>query len=236
MPNSLRADDGATAVHPPPVVLDRRQVSLLPLASDPADAPQASDGRSREEVPLLSAVIVTYNVRALLHNCLRTVFASRAPFRFEVCVVDTGNDGSAAMVRQAFPAAIVVEAPENPGFAAANNLGLRRTRGAYCLLLNPDTEVPPDAFAQTVTVLKADPTIGVLGPKLVRADGRLDLACRRSFPTPRNALFHFLRLPKLFPQLPIFGEYNLTFKDPDEAYDIDAVAGAFMLIRRATLE
>jgi len=209
----------------------QRAEQLRPPAAGPVRLkPEAPDG------PALSVVIVTYNVRRLLGNCLRAVFASRAPFDFEVCVVDTGSDGSAAAVRREFPRARVIEAPDNPGFGAANNLGLRQARGRYCLLLNPDTEVGPEALARTVAVLEADPTIGILGPKLVRANGSLDLACRRSFPTPRNALFHFLRLPRLFPGHPAFGEYNLTFRDPDAAYDVDAVTGAFMLLRRQTLE
>ena len=203
--------------------------------SAPAAAP-AILARSTPDGPVLSVVIVTYNVRPLLGNCLRAVLASRTPFDFEVCVVDTGTDGSAGAVRREFPGVQVIEAPDNPGFGAANNLGLRRTRGRYCLLLNPDTEVLPDALAGTVAALEADPTVGILGPKLVRANGSLDLACRRSFPTPRNALYHFLRLPRLFPGHPAFGEYNLTFRDPDVAYDVDAVTGAFMLIRRRTLQ
>lgn len=186
--------------------------------------------------PVLSVVIVTHNVRRLLRDCLESVFTSRTPWPFEVFVVDSGNDGSAAMVRAAFPAAQVIEAPENPGYAAANNLALRRARGEYCLLLNPDTVVPPDAFALTVAAMASDPAIGILGPKLTRANGALDLACRRSFPTPRNAAFHFLRLPKLFPNHPALGEYNLTYRDPDQEYDVDSVVGAFMLIRRHVLE
>jgi len=196
-----------------------------------AEAPAGAGG-----APLLSVVVVTYNVGALLERCLRSVYASEAPFAFEVCVVDTGTDGSGAMVRRRFPEAAVIEAPRNPGFAAASNLGLRRARGRFCLLLNPDTEVPRHAFATTVGVLQANPGVGILGPKLVRANGSLDLACRRAFPTPRNAAFHFLRLPRLFPRHPLFGEYNLTFRDPDAAYDVDAVTGAYMLIRRDTLE
>lgn len=184
----------------------------------------------------LSVVIVTHNVAALLRDCLRSVFASRAPFDFDVCVIDTGSDASAAMVRAEFPQATVIEAPDNPGYAAANNLGLRRAGGAYCLLLNPDTVVPQDALARSVAALEADPDTGILGPKLVRADGTLDLACRRSFPTPWNALAHFLRLPRLLPRRALFGQYNLTYKDPDASYDVDAVAGAYMLIRREVLE
>ncbi len=186
--------------------------------------------------PHLSVVVVTHNVRRLLVDCLTSVVASVSPFTFEVAVVDSGSDGSAALVRREFPSVKVIDAPENPGYAAANNLGLRQAAGRFCLLLNPDTVVPPDAFARTVAAMEADPSIGVLGPKLVRGSGALDLACRRSFPTPRNALFHFMRLPKLFPRNRRFGEYNLTYRDPDEEYDVDSVVGAYMLLRREVLE
>ncbi|HEU5317992.1 MAG TPA: glycosyltransferase family 2 protein [Chloroflexota bacterium] len=181
-------------------------------------------------------MIVPYNVRTLLHNCLDAVRRSAAPFPFETIVVDTGLDGSAAMARREYPEMTVLEAPENPGYAAANNLGIRRARGEHVLLLNPDTVVPPDAFARAVAELERDSSVGILGVKLVRGDGSLDLACRRSFPTPRTALYHFLRLPKLFPRSARFGQYNLTDRDPDREYDVDAVAGAFLLIRRAVLE
>jgi len=186
--------------------------------------------------PKLSIVVVPYNVRHLLRECLHSVYASRAPFAFEVCIVDTGSDGSAAMVRDEFPLASVIEAPENPGYSAANNLGLRRSHGEYCLLLNPDTVVPPDALAALVAALEANEQIGILGPKLVRGDGSLDLACRRSFPTPTTAIFHYLRLPKLFPRSARLGRYNMTYRDPDQEYDVDSVVGACMLIRRTVLE
>ncbi len=196
----------------------------------------AADGSAgAPTTPLLSVVVVTYNVRPLLERCLNSVFASETPFGVEVCVVDTGTDGSAAMVRRAFPQATVLHAPHNPGFAAANNLGLRRTRGLYCLLLNPDTEVPPDALAATVAALEEDRSVGILGPKLVRADGRARSRLPSLPSRPRNALFHFLRLPRLF-LIPLFGEYNLTYRDPDVPYDVDAVTGAYMLLRRDVLE
>ena len=191
----------------------------------------------------LSIITVLHDVRELSRECLRSVYASQAPFAFELIAVDTGTDGSAAMVRAEFPAALVLEAPENPGYSAANNLGLRRARGRYFLLLNPDTVVPPDALAALVTRMESDPgdpsggrVIGILGPKLIRGDGSLDLASRRSFPTPENAAYHFLRLPKLFPGSPRFGAYNLTYRDPDQEYEVDSITGACMLIRRTVLE
>lgn len=184
----------------------------------------------------MSVVIVTHNVRTLLRGCIESVLASEAPFAYEVLVVDTGLDGSGAMVREEYTPVTVIDAPENPGYAAANNLALRRAQGRYCLLLNPDTVLPPDALARAVAALEAQPSVGILGPQLVRGNGTLDLACRRSFPTPSSALFHYARLPKLFPRSRRFGAYNLTYRDPNEEYDVDAVVGAFMLIRREVLE
>lgn len=204
-------------------------------AFDCAFPAPAGQPRGTEE-PRLAVIVVTHNVKDLLRGCLRSVSASVAPFAFDVYVVDTGTDGSAAAVRREFPRAVVIEAPDNPGYAAANNLGLRRATGEYRLLLNPDTVVPPDALARAVARMDEDSTIGVLGAKLVRGDGALDLACRRAFPTPRNALFHFLRLPRLFPRNATLGEYNLTYRDPDAAYDVDSVVGAFMLLRREALD
>jgi len=182
-------------------------------------------------------VIVTRDVCGLLRRCLESVQANRPPFPVEVFVVDTGSsDGTASLVRQEFPEVTLLFELEDRGYAAANNLALRRAAGRYLLLLNPDTVLPPDCFAQAVRFMEEHPAVGALGPKLVKADGTLDLACRRSFPTPLNSLYHFLGLARRFPHSPRFGAYNLTYLDPDQEYPVDAVAGAFMLLRRRALE
>ncbi|MBI4498184.1 MAG: glycosyltransferase family 2 protein, partial [Chloroflexi bacterium] len=132
----------------------------------------------------------------------------------------------------------------------ANNLALRRygiasdrpdTRPAgggarYVLLLNPDTVVPPTALRDLVAFLDAHPAIGVVGPKVLRPDGRLDLACRRSFPTPAVALYRMVGLSRLFPRSRRFGRYNLTYLDPDQPAEVDAVMGACMMVRSAAIE
>jgi len=106
----------------------------------------------------------------------------------------------------------------------------------YALLLNPDTELSPRALADMVAFLDARPRAGVAGPKLVRPDGSLDLACRRSFPTPEVSLYRMLNLHKLFPRSPRFGRYNMTFVSPDETIQVDSVVGAFMMVRREAIE
>lgn len=191
----------------------------------------------------LGIVIVNYNTRDLLRACLRTVYASRGDFTFEVCVVDNGStDGSGEMVDAEFPQVRRILNPDNRGYPAANNQGLRLLGfpdGAdaprYALLLNPDTELPPDALAKMMAFLDAHPEAGVAGPKLVRQDGSLDLACRRSFPSPEVSFYRFSGLARLFPRSRRFGRYNLTYLDPDQMAEVDAVVGAFMMVRREAI-
>ncbi|MHB1005800.1 MAG: glycosyltransferase family 2 protein [Chloroflexota bacterium] len=185
----------------------------------------------------LSIVIVTYNVVGLLRACLRSVVASEGEFDYEVIVVDNrSSDGSAVMVRREFPEMQAILSPVNGGYAYGNNLGLARASGRYVLLLNPDTELPPTALADMLTYLDLRPWAGAAGPKLVRADGSLDLACRRSFPTPEVSLYRMLGLSRLFPRSRRFGRYNLTYLDPDVPTEVDSVVGAFMLMRGKALE
>ncbi|MBN1487850.1 MAG: glycosyltransferase family 2 protein [Anaerolineae bacterium] len=192
----------------------------------------------------LGIVIVNYNTCALLRRCLETVFASTGA-TFEVCVVDNNSpDDSVMMVATEFPQVRLIANRENVGYPAANNIGLRtfgfeqgNCDGAprYALLLNPDTEVPPDAFAQMLAFADAHSEAGVFGPKLVRPDGSLDKACRRSFPTPAVSALHMLGLWRLFPKSRLFGRYNLTYLDPDQVAEVDAVVGAFMMVRRESI-
>ncbi len=198
----------------------------------------------------LGIVIVNYNVRDLLRDCLAAVYDSRGEFTFDVCVVDNGSqDGSADMVADEFPHVRLVRA-ENRGYAAGNNLGLREfgfgrdgrepgiagsARPRFALLLNPDTILPPSALADMLQFMEDHPQAGVAGPRLVRADGSLDRACRRSFPTPKVAAYRLSGLSRLFPKSPRFGRYNLTHLSPDLTTELDAVVGAFMLIRGEAL-
>jgi len=105
----------------------------------------------------------------------------------------------------------------------------------YALLLNPDTVLPPDALAKMLAFMEAHPQAGVAGPKLVRLDGSLDKACRRSFPTPTTSLYHLLKLDRLFPNSPRFARYDLSYLDPDIVTRVDAIVGAFMLVRREAI-
>ncbi len=190
----------------------------------------------------LAIVIVNYNTRDLLRDCLASIFASRLESSCAVLVVDNAStDGSATMVQAEFPAVRLFQLPANVGYAVANNVGLRGagfeggTPPRYCLLLNPDTLLGPGDLAQMLAFMEAHPEAGAAGPKLVRQDGSLDKACRRSFPSPENALYRLSGLSRLFPHHPRFGRYNLEYLDPDQPAEVDSLVGAFMLIRGAAL-
>lgn len=196
----------------------------------------------------LGIVVVNYNVRDLLRDCLKSVYASQGAFDYRVCVVDNGStDGSADMVEAEFRQAQLVRA-ENRGYAAGNNLGLRAfgfsnpherasagESPCYVLLLNPDTLLPPSALADMMAFMALHSEAGVAGPRLVREDGSLDKACRRSFPTPEVAFYRLFGLSRLFPGSKRFGRYNVTFLPPDVTTQVDSVVGAFMLIRGEAL-
>ena len=188
----------------------------------------------------LAIIIVSYNTRRLLRECLASVYSSQGDFSFEVWVVDNAStDGSAEMVATEFPQAHLIRSEVNGGYAYANNLGLRAAgfgSGAgpqprYALLLNPDTLLPPSALKDMLAFMEEHPEAGAAGPRLVRPTGELDLACRRSFPTPINSFYKIFGLSRLFPHSPRFARYNLTFVDPAETIEVDSVAGAFMLVR-----
>ena len=181
----------------------------------------------------LSVVIVNYNTRDLLRDCLRSALESRDSILFEVAVVDNAStDGSTDMVRSEFPQVRLIASAVNGGYAYANNLGLKAAQQArYYLLLNPDTILPPSALADMVAYMDSRPDAGISGPRLVLADGSLDLACRRGFPSPAVSLYRLSGLSRLFPKSRRFGRYNMTYLDPDEEAEVDSVVGAFMMVR-----
>lgn len=193
----------------------------------------------------LAIVILNYNTRDLLADCLRSVLASDTALRYQVCVVDNAStDGSAEMVAAEFPTVHLIASRVNKGFSAGNNEGLRwfgfgeagrEARARYALLLNPDTIVPPTALAEMVRFMDEWPKAGVAGPRLRRLDGSLDLACRRSFPTPEVSFYRQIGLSKLFPNSRRFNAYNLTFYAEDAVHPVDSVVGAFMLLRREAI-
>lgn len=182
--------------------------------------------------PDVSVAIVHYETPGALRACLEAIRASTIARALEVFVIDNASlafDPVAA--ERALPGVTVIRNPTNVGFARASNQGLRRAIGRYLLLLNPDAEVEPDALETMVRYMDAHPDVGCATARLVLPDGRLDLACRRSFPTPTRAFYRMTLLSRLFPRSRRFGEYNLTYLDEAKEAEIDAPCGAFMLVR-----
>jgi GT2 family glycosyltransferase len=191
----------------------------------------------------LSIVVLNYNTRDHLRACLRALQVEGSTslgggaIETEVIVVDNAStDGSAEMVAGEFPGVRLIRSVRNGGFAFGNNQALSSCRGRNVLLVNPDTLMPPGGVARMVDRLHAHPEAGVIGPKLLKPDGSMHLACRRSFPTPAVAFYRISGLSRLFPHSPRFGRYNLTYVDPDRAIEVDSVCGACMLVRRAVID
>ena len=185
----------------------------------------------------LSIIIVSYNTRELLKNAIESIYLTYQNDDLEVIVVDNGSsDGSTAMVKEEFGDVILIESSENLGFAKANNIAIKQSKGKYVLLLNPDTILVEDCLEKCLAYMNNNQSIGALGCKVVMPDGKLDLACRRSFPTPEVSFYRMIGLSKLYPDNKRFAQYNLTYLDENETYEVDSIVGAFMLIRREVIE
>ncbi|GJQ20360.1 MAG: hypothetical protein HBSIN02_07150 [Bacteroidia bacterium] len=193
--------------------------------------------KQRSGQPQVSVVIVNYNVRAFLQQALTSLFRALKGISAEVFVVDNASeDGSAAMVRSRFPGVRLLLNKSNIGFARANNLALRKARGRFLLLLNPDTVVQEDTIRIMLDFFSTHPDAGCAGCTILNPDGTFQLACRRSFPTAWTAFTRISGLSALFPRSKVFGRYNLTYLSPDEIYEVDAVSGSFMMVRREAYE
>ena len=185
-------------------------------------------------LPTLSVVVVAFECRPLLEQCLASLEREREDRPFRAIVVDNASsDGTADAVRRRFPWAELIALPENAGFARANNLALERVDSAFVLFLNPDTVVPRGTLASVVRALDERPEVGMLGCRLVQPDGTLDHACKRNFPTPLSALFHFAGFSRRGGR---FGHYVAAEVDPGEESPVDAVNGAMMLVRRSAIK
>jgi GT2 family glycosyltransferase len=185
----------------------------------------------------LSVVIVNYNTERLLKACLESVYAGVNGTPLDIWVVDNhSQDQSVTMVRSLFPRVKIIENPSNVGFSRANNLVVAQSQSDYILLLNPDTLIIGDAIERVVKFMKEHPEVGIAGCKVLNRDGTLQLACRRSIPTPKVAFYRLSGLSRLFPKSRIMARYNMTYEDPEQTHEVDAVSGAFLMIRRKVVE
>ena len=151
----------------------------------------------------------------------------------EIIVVDNASDdGSVESIKEKFPSVKLIVNEKNVGFGAANNIAMLHASGKYFLLINPDTIVREDTFTKMISFFEQNPEAGIAGCKVLNADGSLQLACRRGFPGPWTSFTKVMGLSTLFPKSRLFARYNLTYLDENKTYEVDAVSGAFMMLRK----
>jgi GT2 family glycosyltransferase len=188
------------------------------------------------EEPMVTAIIVSYNVRELLLTTLRTLYAN-TEVSFQVVVVDNASrDGSVEAVREEFPLVNLLPQQENLGFGRGNNVGLHEAVGRFILLLNPDVEIGPACVDALTDFLLVHPEAGAVGPRLARPQGGLDLAARRGFPTPTTSFYRFTGLSRLFPHSRRFNGYNMGHQPVDRVHEMDAGTAACLLVRRTAID
>lgn len=186
--------------------------------------------------PDVLIIIVSWDTRDILQDCLQSVYEQAGDVNFEVILVDNAStDGSVEMVRHEFPEVTIIENSENRGFAAANNQGMAVAKGRYVLLLNSDTVVLDNAVAKTVVFADAHPEAAVVGCRVLNADRSLQLSCFM-FPSLMNLLLSSSYLYKLFPKSKFFGRERMTWWDRNNTREVDVLTGCFMLVRREAIE
>ncbi len=185
----------------------------------------------------LSIIIVNYNVKEFLQNLLTSIQKSSLQITKEIIVVDNASDdGSVEIIQEKFPDVKLIANKENIGFGNANNIGLKLASGKFILLINPDAIVQEDTFQKLIEFFERTPDAGIAGCKVLNSDGTLQLACRRGFPGPWTSFTKVTGLSKLFPKNRLFARYNLTYLDENKTYEVDAISGAFMMLRREVYE
>ncbi|MBN3034179.1 MAG: glycosyltransferase [Bacteroidales bacterium] len=185
----------------------------------------------------LSVVIVNYNVRHFLDQCLHSVRRAMTGVDGEVFVVDNHSvDGSVGMIRSRFPEVNLIENRGNLGFSKANNQAIRKASGEYILLLNPDTVVEDDTFMKVIRFMDDHPEAGGMGVRMVDGKGRFLPESKRGLPTPAVAFYKISGLSRLFPKSRIFGGYHLGYLDPGQTHEVEILSGAFMMLRKSVLD
>jgi GT2 family glycosyltransferase len=185
----------------------------------------------------LSVIIVNYNVKHFLEQCLHSVKKAAQHVSTEIWVVDNNSvDQSVDMVKEKFPEVHLIENKDNPGFSVANNQAIRQSKGEYVLLLNPDTIVEETTFKKVVDFMDEHPDAGGLGVKMVDGNGQFLPESKRGLPTPAVAFYKIFGFSRLFPKSKTFGRYHLGYMDKEEIHSVDVLSGAFMLMRKVTLD
>ena len=185
----------------------------------------------------LSVVIVNYNVKHFIEQCLFSVLKASENIACEVFVVDNNSvDGSVTLIKEKFPQVNLIVNKTNTGFSVANNQALKIAKGEYVLLLNPDTVVQEDTFSKILAFMDEHPDAGGLGVKMLDGQGNFAPESKRGLPTPEVAFYKMFGFSRFFPKSKRFGKYHLSYLSEDELAEIDVMSGAFMLIRKTVLD
>lgn len=185
----------------------------------------------------ISIIIVNYNVRYFIEQCIHSVYRASDGLNIEVIVVDNNSvDNSVPVIKEKFPDVKLIENKKNVGFAKANNQAIKIAKGKYILLLNPDTLVEEDTLRVSYKYMEKHADTGTLGVKLIDGNGEFLPESKRSLPTLASSFYRFVGLSKLFPKSKVFNSYNLGNLDENETNEVDVLCGAFMFIRASIIK
>jgi GT2 family glycosyltransferase len=184
----------------------------------------------------LSVIIVNYNVKYFLEQCLCSVLDACKNITAEIFVIDNNStDGSKDFLKSQFPSVHFIWNEKNIGFAKANNQGLGKANGKYILFLNPDTIVPENCFEKCISFLETHPEAGALGIRMIDGAGNFLRESKRAFPSPLISLYKLTGLARLFPHSKKFGKYHLGNLSEKNNHEVDVLAGAFMMLPKTVL-
>ena len=185
----------------------------------------------------LSVIIVNFNVKHFLEQCLCSVQKAILGMQAEIIVVDNNSsDNSVEYLGLRFPTVHFIANKENAGFAKGCNIGLSNACGKYILFLNPDTIVPEECFKKCIDFFNSNPQVGALGIKMLDGSGKFLKESKRAFPSPMTSLYKLFGLSNLFPRSKKFSKYHLGYLDENENNEVDVLAGAFMMIKKEVLD
>ncbi len=174
-----------------------------------------------------SVIIIAYNSRDFIPACLASVREALIDIDSEIIVLDNGSPYPLTTeVKEMFPEVIWLESKENLGFGRGCNLAATHATKPYLFFINPDTIVSKTAFSKTLKYIQEKPKAGLVGCRILNEDGSLQWACRRAFPSPLAAIFKTIGLASLFPKSRFFASYNMTYLDPDQETEVDAISGS----------
>ncbi len=186
----------------------------------------------------LSIIIVSYNTKEFLKGCIESIYKTTKNIKFEIIVVDNNSSDTTVQLLEKLKTDNFrfIANNQNLGFSKANNLGVKKATGKYLLFLNPDIEVHENTLEEMVKFMDQHEDGGAATCKVIMPNGEIDDASHRGFPTPWNSLAHFSGLSKLFGKRKLFGGYNLKHLNLATMHEIEALAGAFMIVRRSAGE